>query len=101
MSNDETVHPGSVTGREATAALRELATIIATGDGAAALRATTSAFIDAVFPTTTTAERERISLLITWAMQIQHTATAVELERARRRRAAEGFAQEIGFENSK
>jgi hypothetical protein len=34
-------------------------------------------------------------------MQVQHATTAVELERARRRRAAEAFAQEVGFENGK
>jgi len=91
----------SVTNRETTAALRELATVIATGGGAAALQAPTPTFIDAAFPAVTAVERERISLMLAWAMQVQHTATAVELERARRRRAAEAFAQEVGFENGK
>ena len=40
-------------------------------------------------PAVTAVERERISLMLAWAMQVQHTATVVELERARRRRAAE------------
>jgi CheY-specific phosphatase CheX len=91
----------SVTNRETTAALRELATVIATGGGAAVLRASAPAFLDVAFPTIAAGERERISLLLGWAMQVQHATTAVELERARRRRAAEAFAQEVGFENGK
>src|SRR5262245_4233138 len=86
----------SVTTRETTAALRELATVIATGGGAAVLQAPTPTFVAATFPALSTAEHERISRLLAWAMQTQHTTTAVELERARRRRAAQAFAQEVG-----
>lgn len=72
-------------------------TAIATGGAAAVLRAPTPAFIGAVFPSIAAADRHRISLLLAWAMQVQHTETSVELARARRRSAAEAFAQDVGF----
>ena len=82
----------ALTGRDTTAALRELATIIATGGAAAALQAPTPALIDIAFPGIAATDRGRISLLLAWAMQVQHTETAVELARAQRRRAAEALA---------
>src|SRR5262249_33740064 len=81
--------------------LREIATVIATGRAAVVLQAPTPAFIGAAFPDVAATERDRIALLLAWAMQVQHTETAVELERTRRRRAAEMFAQDVGFEDDR
>jgi hypothetical protein len=86
-----------LTGREVTAALRELAMVIATSGAVTVLQAPAPAFIAATFPSIAATDRDRISLLLAWAMQVQHTETTVELERVRQRRAAEAFAQEVGF----
>lgn len=91
----------SLTGRDTTAALRELATAIAAGGAAAVLRGSTPTFISAGFPHIATTDRNRIALLLAWAMQVQHTETAVELARTRRRKAAEAFAQDVGFEDDR
>jgi len=93
----EVTHDLTLTGREATVALRELATAIAAGEAAVVLQAPPPAFIGTAFPDIAAIDRDRIALLLVWAMQIQHTETATELERGRRRRAAETFAQGVGF----
>jgi hypothetical protein len=86
MTDDKiktTAHDLALTGREVTAALREIATAIAAGAAADVLRARPSTFVPVAFPDVGAADIKRISLLVGWAMLTQHTATMIEVERKR------------------
>jgi hypothetical protein len=71
----------TVANREVTAELFKIARAITTGTIATRATVEHSAFTGALLPGLTDKERERVALLIGWAMHVQHTATTCELSR--------------------
>ena len=70
-----------VTGRETTAALVEIATVIAAGKAASAITTAAPPFLRALFPGITAADLDRVARLLAWAMYCQHGATITALTR--------------------
>ena len=70
-----------VTDRETTAALVEIATVIAAGKAASVITAAAPPFLRTVFPDITAAEHARVARLLAWAMYCQHGATITALTR--------------------
>jgi hypothetical protein len=70
-----------VTGRPATAALLEMATAIITGKTADTITAEPPPFIRALFPDLDNNVLDRIAVLVSWGLYVQHTATVRELAR--------------------
>ena len=71
----------AVTDRETTAALVEIATVIAAGKAASVITAAAPPFLRTVFPYITAAEHARVARLLAWAMYCQHGATTTAISR--------------------